>query len=470
MVFTSIAGRKLAGGIIGVALMLGLTGLLGRFFCGWICPMGSVIDAVGAVRKRRNGLSESTNRWMRRPKLAVWALLLVLALGGIQYAWVLDPITIAGRFFTMTVFPLAAYAIDGVFRLGGGLPVIGEWMVDFGRSLSLGEPGSRAYGDAASFAMTGLFLLAVGVSLWIPRLWCRSLCPLGAFYSLVGRAAPMERRNRGCTECKICATKCRMGAIRDDGEYEKGECIMCMDCLYDCPTSRTTFSFTGSRMGAESGGKGVTRAQFLSLAAVPLVARHLSGGKTVAGAFGGFTDPIRPPGAARQAEIGTLCVRCGNCMKVCPTNVIQPRMAGLGDLWTPVMEYSVGSCSYNCTRCGDACPTGALRKMALPEKRKYVLGLAIVEKKKCYPWNTGEECLVCEEHCPIPDKAIKLVRRELGGGRTVKCPEIDRDLCNGCGICQNKCPVRPVAIRVSPAGVGKRNGSSGKKQRQGGLA
>ena len=465
MVFTSIAGRKLAGGILGVAVMLGLTAVLGRFFCGWVCPMGSVIDAVGAVKRRRNGLSESANRVVRRPKYAIWVALLVLALAGIQYAWVLDPITIAGRFTTMRVFPLFAYALDGVFRLGGQLPVVGEWLVDFGRSLSLGEPGSRKYGDAASTVMTGLFLLAAGSAVLVPRLWCRSLCPLGAFYALVGRAAPMERRNRGCTECQVCSARCRMGAIRDDGEYEKGECIMCMDCVYDCPTSRTAFNFSDSKPAGESdGGRGVTRAQFLSLAAVPLVVRNAPVIKTVAGAIGGLRDPIRPPGAVSGGEIGTVCVRCGNCMKVCPTNVIQPHMAGLGDLWTPVMEYSVGSCSYNCKRCGDACPTGAIRRMALPDKRKYVIGVAIVEKAKCYPWSTGEECLVCEEHCPIPDKAIKMKRRDLGGGRTVKCPEIDRNLCNGCGICQNKCPVLPVAIRVAPAGTGKHPGLKTNKE------
>jgi translation initiation factor RLI1 len=60
---------------------------------------------------------------------------------------------------------------------------------------------------------------------------------------------------------------------------------------------------------------------------------------------------------------------------------------------------------------------------------------------------------VCEEHCPVPQKAIKISEIAVNG-RTVGRPVIDERLCIGCGICQNKCPVRPVrAVRVYPAGA-----------------
>ena len=110
----------------------------------------------------------------------------------------------------------------------------------------------------------------------------------------------------------------------------------------------------------------------------------------------------------------------------------------------------IGYCEYNCNSCGRVCPTGAITKLALPVKQQTKIGVAVVNKKICIPWATGTDCLVCEEHCPIADKAIQL-REENVNGRLIKRPYIDSYLCVGCGICQNKCPVQPVrAVRVKP--------------------
>jgi polyferredoxin len=464
MIFTAISAREILHKLPAALLFLVPTLLLGRFFCGWVCPMGTLVDAAGAVRGRANRLSEPANRKVRVPKLALWVILLVLALAGIQYAWVLDPITIAGRFVSLVAIPAMAYLVDGFFRLAGMLPLAGGWFDDAGRGLALGESAGRTYGAAASWAMAGLFLGATAVAVWIPRLWCRSLCPLGAFYALIGRFAPLGRRTTGCTGCRICTAKCRMGAINNAGEYEKGECILCMDCVYDCPTGKTRFGFRGGAgEAAPGGGRGITRAQFIGLTAVPVLAGLASRRVWASGVVDAPADPIRPPGAAKG--LGTVCVRCGNCMKACPTNVIQPRVAGagLGDLWTPVMEYSAGYCEYNCNKCGGVCPTGALMELPIEVKRLTAIGLARVDRMKCFPWNSGGACLVCEEHCPVPEKAIKRVKKSLGRGRTVECPEVDASLCIGCGICQNKCPAGPVAITVGPVGpeIHKKNTGKG---------
>lgn len=164
---------------------------------------------------------------------------------------------------------------------------------------------------------------------------------------------------------------------------------------------------------------------------------------------------IRPPAALEESRFVDRCVRCGNCMKVCITNGLQPVLfqSGLAGLWTPELVPEIGYCEYDCTLCGRTCPTGAIRKLTHDEKRRTRLGLARIDESICIPWANGTECLVCQEHCPIPQKAIKIEWGQAQHG-AVRRPSVDASLCVGCGICQNKCPVRPArAIRVRPTGL-----------------
>jgi ferredoxin len=168
---------------------------------------------------------------------------------------------------------------------------------------------------------------------------------------------------------------------------------------------------------------------------------------------------IRPPGSVTENEFLDRCIRCGECMKVCPTNVVQVLMleGGLEGMWTPVLRPEVGYCEYKCKMCMEVCPTDAIRKMSLEEKQKVKIGLAHVERSRCLPWAYGRLCQVCYEQCPLPEKAIRLedvkVTTARGTVITVKQPHVNAELCIGCGICQNKCPVSDeAAVRVTSVG------------------
>jgi ferredoxin len=168
---------------------------------------------------------------------------------------------------------------------------------------------------------------------------------------------------------------------------------------------------------------------------------------------------IRPPGSVGENEFQTKCIRCGECMKVCPTNAVQPTLleAGLAGLWSPVLNMRLGYCEYECTLCTQVCPTDAIRELDFEEKSKTKIGLATVDRNRCLPWAYARSCIVCEEHCPTPTKAIWFeeveVLNEVGEYVLLKRPHVNPELCIGCGVCENKCPFRDKpAISVTSAG------------------
>jgi len=173
---------------------------------------------------------------------------------------------------------------------------------------------------------------------------------------------------------------------------------------------------------------------------------------------------IRPPGALAEEEFLRRCMRCGECLKVCLTNGLQPSFleAGLEGIWTPRLDFRVGYCQYYCTLCGQVCPTGAIRKLSQQEKTRTKIGLAYIDKSRCIPYSQGVECIVCEEHCPTPEKAIKFEVVEVmtkEGSRKIRRPHVDINLCIGCGICEYKCPLQDQpAIIVTRLGESRAEG------------
>lgn len=170
---------------------------------------------------------------------------------------------------------------------------------------------------------------------------------------------------------------------------------------------------------------------------------------------------IRPPGSVPEEDFLTLCQRCGLCMKVCPTNVINPTLseAGMAGFWTPHLIMIQGYCEYTCTLCGSVCPTGAIKEISVKEKigRPVNIGSAYVVRGRCLPWSGNGPCIVCQELCPTSPKAIYLEKAVVaapdGKSIEVQLPYVDLKRCVGCGICEYKCPVKgKPAIKIIAAG------------------
>jgi len=456
MVMTALSGRIMLAGLSAGLAMIVLTLLFGRFFCGWVCPLGTMIDITARLARRdRWGRSMRTGK-ARLIKFGILFLVFIAGLAGIQAAWVLDPMVIMARFVSLNLIPAATQALDSVFVFAMTTLGMRETLIDAYRWLKESFLGIQPHFFAHAGGLFLFFALIIGSSALAPRFWCRCVCPLGALYALAAKAAWMRRLVDICRHCTLCIPRCRMGAIREDMTYDKGECILCMDCVYDCPQHATRFGIVPRLREKEPEHRtGISRRSFLLLLGLSLAAlgrRVFAAASPPAGTPAG-SGIIRPPGASGEEAFLDRCVRCGNCMKVCPTNGLQPLMLeeGLEGLWTPRLVPEIGYCEYLCTLCGEVCPTGALRRLDVEQKKRTRLGLAVVDRSLCIAWAHGQECLVCEEHCPVAEKAIKVVEHRGPSGVVVGAPVVDPNLCVGCGICQNKCPSRPDrAIRVFP--------------------
>ncbi|MBF0589093.1 MAG: 4Fe-4S binding protein [Magnetococcales bacterium] len=423
-------------------LMVIPTLFFGRFFCSWICPMGILNQWVGFLfQKRRPSEDHRLNAY--RPLFRVKyyllvALLILAALGALQIG-LLDPIALITRSFTLALFPALQESGVGLYLL---TPVF-----------------------HGGILIAVIFIGLMVANRLMPRFWCRVLCPLGALLGVMsGRALFRIRRDvDSCTDCRKCLKDCQ-GACDPDGELRVSECHVCMNCVEACPEGSLHYGLSQARSSVHKPldvnkrrlvESGVAAGLFL-----PMMKRSLSAESEPS------PQVIRPPGSLPEAAFQARCIKCAACMKVCPTNVLQPALleGGLEGLWTPILMNRVGYCEHHCVLCGQVCPTGAIQPISVaekvgaePYKSPVKLGTAFYDRGRCLPWAMQTPCIVCEEVCPTTPKAIwyREVERPGRDGFPValKRPFVDPTLCIGCGVCENKCPVEDhAAIRVSSVG------------------
>jgi NAD-dependent dihydropyrimidine dehydrogenase PreA subunit len=110
---------------------------------------------------------------------------------------------------------------------------------------------------------------------------------------------------------------------------------------------------------------------------------------------------------------------------------------GFTGMMQPFMDYSVEYCNNECTKCGEVCPTGAILPLTVEDKKLEQIGQVIFIKEKCIVYTDNTACGSCSEHCPT--QAVKMVPYKDG----LTIPEIEKDICIGCGACEFACPVKP---------------------------
>jgi polyferredoxin len=412
LLVTSIAARTLVAGALLSLVVVGLTFVLGRYFCGWVCPLGTLLDLFDALAHRKPRPASSL-KWT---KYLVLLFLVVSAALGVSLIGFFDPLVIMERSLALVLYPAGTYLVS----LFGNL---------------------RPVFFTESLLALASFLGILGLGFIAPRFWCRNLCPLGGLFALLGKVALFKFSFRGeCRECGLCARGCPTGAIDEKKQsVDSGECIDCLACAYECRDQGVRYRARLRPSPVDVGRREAVMALGSSVLAVPLAASLLHTRLS--------PRLVRPPGALPEPDFLDACLRCAKCMKACPSGCLQPCVfeSGPAGIWTPRAAGRVGGCERNCNTCGQVCPTGAIRSLPLEEKSYAIMGTAAVDRSRCIAWEQDKHCLVCDEACPY--NAINAVR----GPGAALCPSVDENICVGCGICESRCPIAgAAAIQVFP--------------------
>ena len=436
------AAREIIGRALWGFVTIGATLFVGRFFCAYVCPMGASIDFLDLIffrKKKRQSLKAESS--LRKVKYFLLVLFITAALTGLSLAFLMDPMSLLTRFYTFFIYPLAITLINLILDLLRPLFRALGWVTL-----------SYLHYFQSVYYMTAITLLIFGgiifLNRFVPRFWCRYLCPLGALLSLVSPLGLFKRRvNNDCNDCLKCQKACPMGAIAEDPrETRLAECIQCRTCAEVCPQNAITFPPSIS-LGGEYSKVDFSRRGFLTSLAGGLGVGFLAM-QTPFTLKQGKHQLIRPPGAIPETEFLRTCIRCGECMKACLTNTLQPCLweSGFSGLWTPKMDTRLAPCDQNCNICGKVCPTQAIRFLSLEEKTHAKVGTAVLRKEMCLVWAENKLCLICDEICPYN----AIVFRPVEGYRR---PVVIPSKCNGCGFCEQRCPVLgESAIVVVPNG------------------
>lgn len=440
MRFAVSAGFAASGFLLFVILTL----IFGRVYCSSVCPLGTVQDIISKIRRRffkQKPLKYSkANNFLRYALLT--AIVVSFLAGTSLLINLLDPYSNFGRIIGNLVRPLFQSGINVTAGLLEQQDVF--W---------LPKKDIKGIHTASIFFASGFLLLVGWMSFFRGRLYCNTICPVGALLGLLSSVSRyrISLDKQACNSCGSCSKVCKAQCIDvKKKEVDFSRCVTCFNCLDVCPSDGVQYSLVRKQTvsspvlqqaPADRPRRDILRAflLFSAFAATKAFATRLTGGEKPTTIPEDKKLVATPPGSVSHDHFNQQCTACHLCVSVCPTQVLQPSFLqyGLHGFMQPYMDFHSGFCNFECRLCGQVCPTDAIKVVVPEQKKRIQTGIAHFMKENCVVYTDKTDCGACSEHCPT--KAVNMVPYE----GNLKIPEVNDKICIGCGACEYACPTRP---------------------------
>jgi len=442
---------SLAPVALGFVLILILTLFFGRIYRSTLCPLGTLQDIFSYAARKLSPRKvifkfKRPLNWLRYGLMAV--VILSLLTGSILLVNLFDPYSAFGKVFHNLLSPLIVLADN-----------ITSKVLTFADIYWLPPVKWVAVNKAALLVALLWIVLLVILAVKRGRLYCNTLCPVGAFLGIFAGFSFFRIRldKTACNSCGKCSAVCKAECIDPtDQRVDFSRCVGCMNCLSPCPDGGVKFQPFWKKDEVKISTYDPGKRKFIVEAGLLLAAGSLDTSKvlfpqeekkkeTIPATVPIFRlHPVTPPGALGQARFNSMCTACHLCVSACPTQVLQPTyfLYGLAGFLQPRMDYITSFCNYECTLCGEVCPTGAILPFPPAEKKLIQLGKSKFVKENCVVETRKTACGACSEHCPT--KAVNMVPYQ----EKLTIPEVNDKICIGCGACEYACPTDPKSIYV----------------------
>ena len=416
---------------VGFLFILILTIFFGRVYCSTICPLGTLQDIFTWVSKKfhiqkRIKFTKPQN-WIRFSILGI--LVLILCFSSIFLINLLDPYSLAGKIFANLFRP--------IFYLGNNLLSRIFQLFD---SYTIYSVPIKVFSWPPVLFSFSFLVMIVFLAIYKGRWYCNTLCPVGTLQGFFSRFSVFQIRmdEKACTSCGLCAVACKAGCIDiKKKKVDFSRCVTCYDCFKACPEEGIGYRYNlKTNNPTDLSRRHFFKTTLLGTTAILSAKTVLGGNKEQQGIS---AVPVTPPGSGSIWHYTSKCTACHLCVSACPTRVLQPTFLEFGwsGMFQPKMNYHAEYCNFECVKCSEVCPTGAILPLSKEQKSTLQIGISKFIKNICIVVTKHTACGACSEHCPT--KAVEMISY-LGD---LMIPKVDDKICVGCGACEYACPTKP---------------------------